>query len=170
MIPSTAFAAPADGLTGGDLPDGEPVVRIAWTPQAESAATGEQTTVRLEASAENLPGADVSIELTDAEAGALKAWMETGDAEGITLTENAQSSADENDPARDGGFALQFSLNEERPSLEKEIALSVPAKITAPFTFEIREEDITLAAALVMISLASGVTMILMRRNRKKTK
>ena len=92
------------------------------------------------------------------------------DAEGITLTENAQSSVDENDPARDGGFALQFSLNEERPSLEKEIALSVPAKITAPFTFEIREEDITLAAALVMISLAGGVTMILMRRNRKKTK
>ena len=30
--------------------------------------------------------------------------------------------------------------------------------------------DITLAAALVMISLAGGVTVILMRRNRKKTK
>lgn len=64
-------------------------------------------------------------------------------AEGITLTENEQSGADENDPARDGEFSLQFSLNEEQPSHEKEIALSVPADITGPFTFEIGEEDIT---------------------------
>ena len=79
-------------------------------------------------------------------AGALKTWMETGDVEGITLTENEQSSAGEEEPAREEGFALQFSLNEEQPSLEKEISLSVPAKITAPFTFEIREKDITVAA------------------------
>lgn len=72
--------------------------------------------------------------------------METGDVEGITLTENEQSSAGEEEPAREEGFALQFSLNEEQPSLEKEISLSVPAKITAPFTFEIREKDITVAA------------------------
>ena len=64
-------------------------------------------------------------------------------AESITLTENEQSGADENDPARDGEFSMQFSLNEEQPSLEKEIALSVPADITGPFTFEIGEEDIT---------------------------
>lgn len=289
MIPSTAFAAPADGVengvTGGAadgaansaLSAGEPVIRIAWTPEAESAAAGEQVAVLLEASAENLPGADVSIELTDAEAGALKAWMETEAAEGITLTENEQSGADENDPARDGEFSLQFSLNEEQPSLEKEIALSVPAedqkavviglyqttdaarepaaveKDGKPWTVEVTEAsqwkgifedlpkydaaekeiqysvkeesvggedpaekfettygadedagsltvtnkllpkpaagpddkteptsdqpaktgdttDITLAAALVMISLAGGVTVILMRRNRKKTK
>lgn len=155
MIPSTAFAAPEEGVengvTGGAedgaatsaLSAGEPVIRIAWTPQAESAAAGEQVAVLLEASAENLPGADVSIELTDAEAGALKAWMETEAAEGITLTENEQSGADENDPARDGEFSLQFSLNEEQPSLEKELALSVPEDITEPFTFEIGEEDIT---------------------------
>lgn len=42
MIPSTAFAAPADGMADSDLYAGEPVVRIAWTPQAESVATGEQ--------------------------------------------------------------------------------------------------------------------------------
>lgn len=42
MIPSTAFAAPADGMADSDLYVGEPVVRIAWTPQAESVATGEQ--------------------------------------------------------------------------------------------------------------------------------
>ena len=40
MIPSTAFAAPADGMADSDLYAGEPVVRIAWTPQAEYAATG----------------------------------------------------------------------------------------------------------------------------------
>ena len=99
----------ADGAANSALSAGEPVIRIAWTP----------------------------------EAGALKAWMETEAAEGITLTENEQSGADENDPARDGEFSMQFSLNEEQPSLEKEIALSVLADITGPFTFEIGEEDIT---------------------------
>ena len=129
MLPSAAFAGI---MTEKDELQADPGITVTWKPQQSSVASGGEAKIHLRAGMSGLEETSISIALTQQEADALTDFVGGQQPEGFTLKRNEDKTA-----------ALCFTLKKGQESIEKELTVSVPSGITAPFTFDVTKDDIS---------------------------
>ncbi len=141
MMPVSAFY----GIGGtAEAEDNSADVTVSWTPHLETIETGKIGEIELMAGlnaeeGNTVQSAEVKISLTEAEAELL---TEFKDKEKITTNDCATISL-----TKDGsGYSLSFELTKDTSALTYSLSVSAPSKTTAPFIFDVTEEDIQVTA------------------------
>ncbi|MFR7991283.1 MAG: hypothetical protein ACLU5F_11880, partial [Anaerovoracaceae bacterium] len=142
MMPVSAFY----GIGGtAEAEDNSADVTVLWKPGSDSIETGKTGRIELKAvlnsiEERDIQSAEVKISLTEAEAELLtdfqdKEQIDIGNGVTISLTEDGS------------GYSLSFALTkDDSPEFTYTLSVSAPSKTTAPFIFEVAEEDIQVTA------------------------
>ena len=142
MMPVSAFY----GIGGtAEAEDSNADVTVLWKPGSDSIETGKTGRIELKAvlnsiEERDIQSAEVKISLTEAEAELLtdfqdKEQIDIGNGVTISLTEDGS------------GYSLSFALTkDDSPEFTYTLSVSAPSKTTAPFIFEVAEEDIQVTA------------------------